>query len=396
MTGGLILSAILFLSDTSASADLIRLSLKKREVSFDELDEAVDLTTSLFRASEWSGKGPGLADITLHNKFNAQYFGDIEVGTPGQKLSVVFDTGSANFWVPDQSTLESHGLASLHSGYAAKMSSTFENHHISFHIRYGSGPVSGSFCSDNVNIGGLMLKNYTFARASELRGLGTLYRRSKFDGVLGLGFATLAQGGVPSVMQALADSKQLKELVFGFYLGDHEAGQLVIGGVDSDHYTGDFHFVPVSSPGYWEIDLDSVSVGKEKEMVLTQTKQAIIDSGTSLITGPEDEIKAIASMLGAQRMRGLYVIHCNAGSEEPVISFALGGKDYVLAGKDLVVQRSGSLCILGLQALALRGKSLWVLGDVFMRKYYVQFDWGKKRVGFALSKAREDRKLWVI
>ena len=32
----------------------------------------------------------------------------------------------------------------------------------------------------------------------------------------------------------------------GFYLGDQEDGQLVLGGVDEKHFEGKFHFLPVA------------------------------------------------------------------------------------------------------------------------------------------------------
>jgi len=37
----------------------------------------------------------------------------------------------------------------------------------------------------------------------------------------------------------------------------------------------------------------------------------------------------------------------------------------------------------------------WILGDVFMRKYYVTFDWGNKRMGFAKSRNSAEKTIVV-
>jgi len=358
-----------------AAAGILRVPISRMEVQHEELQDVQMMlgAASQLGAAPRSGAGSEV-DIPLLNNRNIGYYGEIQVGSPGQVLTVVFDTGSANMWVPTAA-----GAVGKQRWYDNSASATHVSSPEVFHIRYGSGPVSGHFCRDAVTIGEVALSNYSFAEVSDTSGIRS-WSRMPFDGILGLGFPELALGNGPPVMQALVESGQLEKPVFGFYLGDNSPGELVLGGVDPRHIVGDFTWTNVTDSGYWAVALDAVKLGDFLNISLS--KNAVVDSGTSLLAGPEREVGAIALMLGAQKMQGLYVVPCE--QDLPDITFTLGGKDFSLSGPDLVIQRVGSLCILGLQSIRLR-TPMWILGDVFMRKYYVQFDWGQRRVGFALA-----------
>jgi len=368
-----------------ATGELVRFPLKKVELNYQELLESIHLGAD--RRSSLLGSGSG--SVAINDYMNAQYYGEIEVGSPGQKEQVIFDTGSSNLWVPSKKP-----FLSSHNVYSHAKSSTYTKNGTVFKIQYGSGPVSGVYSADDVAIGGLKLQDFTFAEVDDTSGLGLGYRFGKFDGILGLGWDSISVGGVPTVMNALVAAKQLPQPVFAFYLGNNQPGELVFGGVDEQHYTGDFSFVPLSSETYWQVALDGVQLGGS---FVSSTKSAIVDSGTSLLAGPTAEVKAIAEKLGAKTVMGKeYTVDCS--QDLPELAFTLGGKDYSLKKEDLILQQSGSSCVLGLMGVdvpAPRGP-LWILGDVFMRKYYVQFDWGQKRLGFATAAAAGAREEAIV
>jgi len=322
-----------------------------------------------------SGAAGSVEQVTLMNHANVGYAGAIRVGTPGQEMAVVFDTGSSTFWVPSRQAARAGGAS-----FDPATSSTYVDLEQPFQVAYGQGVVTGRYCEDDVAIGDLLLKNFTFAQVLDSSGFRN-YDSMKFDGVVGLGFA---RSGVPTVMQQLVQTGQLERPVFGFFLGDGAPGELVFGGVDPAHYIGDFHFVELNSATDWSAPLEEVKLAGR--MRLSATSSAIIDSGTSFLVGPRGEVHAIAAMMGARVIMGFFAIPCNR--QVPSLAFTIGGRDYVLLKEDLIVERILGMCVLGMQALPgmLTGSEMWILGDIFLRKYYVQFDWGQKRVGFALAR----------
>jgi len=324
--------------------------------------------------------GASPADIKINDYQNAQYYGQASIGTPPQTFNVIFDTGSANLWVPNHKV----GLVGLlKHKYDSSKSSTYVANGTEFKIQYGSGPVSGIWSEDTISIGGLPAKNQAFAEVENAGGLGMAYGIGKFDGILGLGWDRISVDGVKTPFHNLVDQDQLADPVFAFYLGNNAPGTLMIGGTDSSHYTGDFTYVPLKSEDYWRIALDDLKVGGTS---MTTTKTAIVDSGTSLLAGPKDDVSKIASKLGATSILGKeYTVDCS--KDLPDIVFTIAGKDYTFSKADYTIS-SGSTCLFAMMGIDVPAPNgpLWILGDVFMRKYYTVFDWGNKRLGFALAK----------
>ena len=74
-------------------------------------------------------------------------------------------------------------------------------------------------------------------------------------------------------------------------------GELVLGGIDPAHFTGEHTWAPVTRKGYWQINMQSMQVGKQT--MCAKGCAAIADTGTSLIAGPVDEVHSINKAIGA-------------------------------------------------------------------------------------------------
>jgi len=91
--------------------------------------------------------------VNITNFLDAQYYGEVSIGTPAQTFKVVLDTGSSNLWVPSHSCWSP--ACWVHSTYKSADSSSFVQNGTAFSIQYGSGACKGIESQDNVDLGGL-------------------------------------------------------------------------------------------------------------------------------------------------------------------------------------------------------------------------------------------------
>jgi len=327
----------------------------------------------------------------LSNYMDAQYYGEIAIGNPPQKFNILFDTGSSNMWVPSKKCGFLNIACLLHNKYDATKSTSYVANGTAWNITYGSGAASGIFSTDGVHIGPLEVKGQTFGEA--LKEPGLAFVMAKFDGILGMGFKSIAVGGVTPVFDNMIAQKLVDEPVFSFYLNRDptakEGGEIIFGGTDEGKFKGDLTYVPVKEEKYWKFGLNGFAINGKKGEYCVGGCDAIADTGTSLIALPMDEAQKLNTELGATPlMSGEYTFQCSMVPKLPNVTFSLGKRDFVLQGKEYVMevsQQGQTICISGFMGLQFPAglKPFWILGDVFIGRYYTVFDFGKKQVGFA-------------
>ncbi|MGH0160378.1 UNVERIFIED_CONTAM: hypothetical protein FKN15_039302 [Acipenser sinensis] len=90
------------------------------------------------------------SDEPLTNDMDISYYGVISIGTPPQSFKVVFDTGSANLWVP--SIYCNSNACSNHNKFNPNLSSTYRSTSQTVAIQYGTGSMTGLLGYDTVTV----------------------------------------------------------------------------------------------------------------------------------------------------------------------------------------------------------------------------------------------------
>ncbi|KAK1944039.1 Cathepsin D [Phytophthora citrophthora] len=331
--------------------------------------------------------------VPLENFMEFQFFGPIAIGSPPQEVLVCFDTGSSDLWVPGKKCEACAGQARFnHSQSSTYHESTT---HPAFAVQYGSGKVSGHFGQDVVHVAQFQIKDTTvgIVRTEE-----ESMARMKADGLLGLAFDGLSTFSHPPLFFALLEQYPELESQFAFYLSpdpNTNGSELHLGGYDEDFMgslDASWQMTDVLPQfgqwTFWRIHLHSVNVGKHRN-ACADGCVAFVDSGTSLIGIPGTlylnflyEVATFAQNQGCYCGFVQYGFQCFLCAPEdfPPMRIGIGGQHYyILEGSDY------TLCV-GLTCIVLvqpSGQEMWVLGDVFMKKFYSLYDVKKKQMGFA-------------
>lgn len=310
---------------------------------------------------------------SLTNSHNTELFGTISVGNPPQNFTVIFDTGSSNFWLPG------HDCENLGNRrpYTPHLSSTYKPSPKNISIRYGKGAVAGTIGSDHVQIAGMNVSDVSFAKLTTLSGLDP---KSKFDGLIGLAFPDIAVGQVTTFLEHLMDQNLIRDASFSLYMSKLNSA-IILGGIERKYAAGPFRYFPLRDDGYWNVEVESFRLGHTFfEAPEGNGFIVMFDSGTSRIIVGKPLLAFILEETQLQegvtydRKVVEYLPPIKLEIEDEL--FSIPPSSYMICEEDY--------CILGIKTSAsLPSSSLIILGDIFLRTYYTHFDYGNMRVGLA-------------
>ncbi|KUI53414.1 Aspartic protease pep1 [Cytospora mali] len=314
------------------------------------------------------------------------------IGTPGQLVNLDLDTGSADLWVFTTTSAAHHASLGNRSVYNVNASSSANLMEGSvWMITYGDGSyASGNVYTDNVQLGDLTITNATVETAT--RYSTNLASDDAFlSGLMGLSInlSTTIEPEVKGVTTGILSQLQNQGVEsITVDLQYHNEGTFTFGKLNNSAYTGQMRYQPVlPRKGYWEIEMTTVRYANSSEMLI-HSWPTIVDTGTSLMLMSSDALvdkyySLINSSVYSYEDYG-YVFNCDEELPDFHFGFTNNWSEYTIPGRFMnysVAPAMGApYCYGGIQS---SNMAFSIMGDVFLKSVYVDFNIANKSVGFA-------------
>lgn len=322
------------------------------------------------------------------------YYGSVSIGNPTQVFNVVFDTASRELWLPKRS----YHSSNLHfdKGYECEPDScqplSGEIVHNYKNVKLTGIKVQDSFnVKGDVSSSGSFLQNFLLINQADTDKL----KHRPFDGVVGLAPSDFSINGVNNILTSMYPTNKRARIVglwFNEITSDLKGGELTFGGVDHRRINSEITYFESISEDDWKLQLESVRFGSR----LLDGNYAKIDSGSFLIKGPGDSVRAIYNKIGAlipAPQSHIPEIDCKTVSSLPELTFEfatergtpvktrLDPRQYVI---EVLIDGSYH-CYVAIGELE-SDERIWSLGTRFLASYYTVFNYGEKKIGLAIPK----------
>lgn len=168
---------------------------------------------------------------------------------------------------------------------------------------------------------------------AEVKHVDRSFLHMKYDGLFGLAFTSMAKNNVPAPVEQMKRQGVIEQSVFSFCLykrPNNKKSVLIVGGSDKTLYNEPMHFIPLSAHGFWEFRMHRIVI--RNYMFCSHGCETILDSGTTLIVGPKDEVHRLnTKFLKARNYKkgSSYLIRCAHRRTLPTITFVLTDEDGV-------------------------------------------------------------------
>lgn len=324
----------------------------------------------------------------LENRHDMSYVGNMTVG--GQHLQGVYDSGSLELVVVSDKC--SSWCGSTQRMFHAAHSETYQSGPMSVVLEYGSGEVLGKEAYETVSVGPLGSTEAPFWEVVDAN--MPLLQKSGFGAIVGLGpiplDATVLRPGSEQNNGSFALlMRKLGADRYSVCLGRTplSPGVLVWNDGLPESMPRAFTKVSTVEGGFWLTSLTDVRFGSTPVACFKPGEcGAVLDSGTSLISTPEDALDTISDLLEQLHL------DCDNIAELPELHFKLDGIDHSLPPDSYIGRvrgtstdgvkrhfRSSGSATPSCQSTLMRIRmesaagAVWVLGMPFFRRYYSAF-----------------------
>ncbi|EUC55791.1 aspartic peptidase [Rhizoctonia solani AG-3 Rhs1AP] len=318
---------------------------------------------------------------------DTEYACPVTIGTPGETLTLDFDTGSADLWVwSSQARVSKADMKGrgIYNPSKSRTSKKLRGH--TWEVRYGDGSsVSGVVYLDTIVIGDITVENQAVEVAREL---SDDFLQAGCDGLVGLGFPRLNQvqpNQQKTPMENMIEQGVIKDPIFTVKLDKRDSrGFYTFGFIDETVHCSKFYWQKINKEnGWWEVPSAYIKIGDEI-YDRGSDNTAIIDTGTTLVLLDDETVEKLYSKVeGAtyDEEQGGYIFPTR--SKIPHLAFCVGRWLFTMPGYELSFSEMGNGMSYG--AVQSRGQNRQdILGDVWLKHVYVVFEQSESpRVGVA-------------